>query len=70
MKYVTIWSKSAKNCSWVIDRTHSIEYARHLLGNAALSIGETIVINGRIYAIFNEGFNPRDIVSDGLFSQL
>jgi hypothetical protein len=55
--YVTIWSKGSQNDSWVIERTHTLEYIR-VMFNYDLSIGDTITINKRIYGIFAEGVNP------------
>lgn len=54
-KYVTIWSRSMAGGVWVIERTHTEEYALALTG---LRAGELAEINGRYYGVFEEGHNP------------
>lgn len=55
MNYVTIWSKRG-NGMWLIERTHSADYCKCLIG--INEIGETVVINGITYGVFGEGHNP------------
>lgn len=54
-KYVTIWSRSISGGVWVIERTHTEDYALALTG---LRVGEWARINGRHYGVFEEGYNP------------
>lgn len=58
-EYVTIWSKS-DNSQWMIERTHSMDYAKVIMCNVELR--EVITMpNGRHYAIFPENVNPNII---------
>lgn len=56
-QYVTIWSKSGEYGRWVIERTHSLEYAKVIMGK--VEIKEIVIMpNGKYYAIFPENINP------------
>lgn len=55
---VTIWDRFTDWGHWFKGNDYSLTEARVVLGSDKLAIGEDIVINGHIYAIFNKGVNP------------
>ena len=58
-EYVTIWSKSKySGSSWVIERTHTIDYTLTLFGITTKE-AEVIEINGRYYMYLQEGKQPQ-----------
>ena len=58
-QYVTIWSKCLNSDHWVIERTHSKEYAAILMNS--LVMDEVIEMNERYYIVVNEGVNPNTL---------
>lgn len=56
MKYVTIWSRINEKWMWVIERTHTQDYCKSLIGIS--EIGQIVPVNGREYGVFGEGVNP------------
>ena len=58
---ITIWSTFDFDY-WMIERTHALFYARNILNNPNLKLGETVVINNRNYAMFAENVNPNDLI--------
>jgi hypothetical protein len=55
---VTIWSRSASRSHWVIERTHTKDYCKCLIG--VNDPGECIEMSGRIYLVCEEGVNPNN----------
>lgn len=64
-EFVTIWSSSGKGRPWLIDRTHSIEYARTIVGY--IELRQVVSINNRLYTIMPVDSDPnklRDSLTD------
>lgn len=56
-EYVTIWSKGTNSNLWLVERTHSLEYAKKIMG--VLGVGEIVTMpDNRQYVICIEGYNP------------
>ena len=62
MQYVTIWSKPLYSNTWCIERTHSKEYCKCLIG--VNEVGDFVEIKGRIYGVFEENTNPNKLQND------
>lgn len=54
--YVTIWSRHVGSGHWLIERTHSVEYVKELLGTAI--VGDKVVFGEREYLVWPEHKNP------------
>ena len=56
-QYVTIWSKHPQG-QWMIERTHTIDYARVIMGNVEIREVVTMFNGLRQYAMFPCDINP------------
>ncbi len=56
-EYVCFWSKAVNSNYWLLERTHTKQYAESLI---TPNMNESTLVNGRHYKIFAEGINPNN----------